>query len=764
MDSALPLTQAAGMPSGYAMSRAPLDIKQRMVPGPEMIVHVDTQALTYPVPYGEAKSTRGGADRENSMTNQFKKISRAELHRWNLFGKYNFTLGDFAGCFADLTMEPLTRGQVWPAGQAGGNKGWHTTQLFDRTVEQNGDQTLNSFLHYTFFPAVVKHQANERARQMAEVRIIPYCMVYSSFEPDGGLSQNASLLSHHPNWTKVQLRRGALRNQRTTWGADEGYVNLDTMLCGNDSTRYAIIAAIQDLQPASGSYISFFPYVTDRVYGAYHGAQEMTALGPGNPWSVRGASCGLAAAAAIMGLPSIFYTGYLKNIAPNQLLRGLPARHQEMWSYTTDVAAQQNIVEDVQDIAWKVMYCIIAKQPCVFPNMSTLSNQSIEEAITSAGASFLRSTATGIYTTAKANLGLAYLDMKTPLLMAVDLDDVVVLAAYAAIGYHITSAPLMSWLNENMRTIEGTDREMLKEDVREKWQRASDERERVKATISREMTEYKEANKEALEKLDHKQRVARLSQVRKQEKKTESAKKLAAREKASALEKAKRKLAKANAPARLARKAFATQLEQLDATTKRKERPAARKKLRAAAVASGEIPRARKAGAILHDLGLTEHDASYQQQAEEDRAATQKHRTQVMYGTEEERAANKKARKEELKERSKEITQRNAGNRVERQLREGPEFQFGRPVLPDTMLGSEGAGAADAGPEAAGFFDTLKSLGRGALSLAKPLAKKFALEHLSDKRIAGHAAKLARAAAPKARAIVNRLMSDDEAD
>lgn len=376
------------------------------------------------LPYAQTKSMYGAPG--------VAGMSRATLWSYNLFGFAGGQIHEtiygrnnamsYAGVFGAMIKAPLCRNQHF-AGQPNDNHRWET----DANPGPN-------FFHYTFFPGVM----HETVNGVPHVKVLTYCVLYSSEEPSHGPQ---GILPHEPAFVPYTPPPGI----------DSEPVFVDISLIGDVSSKAAFMTAINTAKPQRNAYLSIFPVVTTDDY------RKRILAGHGGNWRVSGASLGIAIMAAVLGMPSILYTGYIRAMGPHAILaRKLGKIKGTNAYYSADqardglaqglyhVEAESDVIEDVAMLAYKVAYAIAAGFPIVIPNRS-MFGQPLAAILASpefTAQHYLLRAAGMSYTMTMAEQGQAFEVNKTPILIAATVSEAAALASYAVISYFVDAAQL----------------------------------------------------------------------------------------------------------------------------------------------------------------------------------------------------------------------------------------------------------------------------------------------------------------------------------
>jgi hypothetical protein len=273
-----------------------------------------------------------------------------------------------------------------------------------------------NFYHYTFFPAV--------SRTQDQIHVMSYAVVYSNF-PVGAWTYT------RPEYKKFFHEGGS--------SADD-YVMVDTALLGDQNIDRTIVAALNNCHPAPKTYLTIIPMVSQEEHDAVREA------GARNPFRLSGASCGCAIFAAVMGMASVHYTGYVKAIAPNTVISKDP-----MWMSKSDrgvnvslnfggwgadgvatVGKTYDFVEAVDLLDYKILWAVRTNTPIVMPTKTTDGMPLAAVARNHPSGAFRTEMLPYVMTMASAyDNKVNYLEKPTPLLIGVTITDYAVLGAYA---------------------------------------------------------------------------------------------------------------------------------------------------------------------------------------------------------------------------------------------------------------------------------------------------------------------------------------------
>lgn len=297
---------------------------------------------------------------------------------------------------------------------------------------QMGWDDNGPFLNYAFFPTILT------TKQFGKC-VVPFCALYSSFQPTSG---GDGILPHIADWREFKTVGGITRT-----------LNVDVALIGDTNSEYAIVSALNMTQPRQGSYVSIFPAPGDMGF--------LDAMFPElRRNAVRGASLGLAVAAAVLGMPSIAYTGYVRKLAPDMrdqsgkykgqefdpagyaaLTGGVDFPQRQPVTGLQPVFRSSDMVEDVDMLGFKCAWSIVHQFPLIIPYKSDFQMPVVPEFLRSERAqrqSYLLTMAPEAYTMVQAEEGIPFTLAKTPILIAVTLAEATILSAYAWIGFKVS--------------------------------------------------------------------------------------------------------------------------------------------------------------------------------------------------------------------------------------------------------------------------------------------------------------------------------------
>lgn len=280
-----------------------------------------------------------------------------------------------------------------------------------------------NFFHWTMFP-VVRRSGTKDNRS---VTIVPYIVIYSS---DPATNTLGTGRMNYENWSGFTsgYRRG-VQNRGGNMKVDTRFVDRTDV-----HAIASIYAAIQNSSPLAGTYLTIVPWIDQGVSVSPN--QNMT-----EEYKFGGASLGMAVFAAITGMPTAFYTGYLKYIHPNMKFATNTNEAAQLeflakqgdlhggtppLADTTRVMLQMNMIEPVSLIPVKTAYAIAHNTwPLIIPN-NTGWQKSAEYVIEHQHVKQLYVMWLGItaalYTSAKART-MPYSNNLSPLLVAMDPND-----------------------------------------------------------------------------------------------------------------------------------------------------------------------------------------------------------------------------------------------------------------------------------------------------------------------------------------------------
>ena len=278
------------------------------------------------------------------------------------------------------------------------------------------------FLNYAYFPVTRRETGRDGVQA---VKVSAMMVIYSSHPVP-------NMVAHATNYRRW-------KTPTTQWGGGSE-LWVDFALIGDDNAYRSIESAVNTMNPVSGSYITFAPCLAHNIARV---AMETTAGELSNDASmfrryflINGSSLGLAVCAAIAGMPSILYSGFINTIeGPSTKLEG-----SIKTGHAVQVGPTTSIVESVTDLGYKCYYSMTNQEPLVIP-FTSWNNQPIRSLLEKVGSA---SEANQLYlnmvdamvTTDRLENGLSYMEKVSPLLCAKTLSEVNFLASLAFYAYH----------------------------------------------------------------------------------------------------------------------------------------------------------------------------------------------------------------------------------------------------------------------------------------------------------------------------------------
>ncbi len=356
-------------------------------------------------------------------SSDFKEIFNAITHEpgeTNSITNYNMYSGGADGTFRSTASEALgnalTKGQRLRAAPP--------NMAVDPANWDHGAGV--HFLHYTSFPAVVTVTKDPRTGR-SRVFVVQYLVCYSSERPEFLAQQGgASLLSGVPNWFHYETPRRHINTQGNG-------VNVDISLMGDDNTKVSVLASINAANPRPNSYVWIVPYMTRNAMDTF-----MQYTRNYNIFRLRGASLGAATFACLSGGMSVSYTGFLRTfkqeVAFSQLI---PSRRipETASSPFKDVARSLNIVEDVDQIPFKMAYAVRMNHPLVIPAQTSMGEDLKKSVDVLSKANLLRQISAAIFTLSLRDDGINFTAVRTPLLMGITASSFIELGVIACVAY-----------------------------------------------------------------------------------------------------------------------------------------------------------------------------------------------------------------------------------------------------------------------------------------------------------------------------------------
>jgi hypothetical protein len=236
----------------------------------------------------------------------------------------------------------------------------------------------SNFFNFARFPVVLRFAESDESKAIP----LTYCVGYSDFEPlwndDPEKSMSRALLPHKPEWRKITLAPDALDPNTTI------EVMLDVALLMDINSVASIVASLNNSFPVAGSYIYFWPEFTEAPNEQGRFTKPGSIFADFHKHRLSGASMGMAVFAAVSGWDSYHFTGYVKYLTPGHVLR--PNGTQALRAHDPSNAAaatvpapgllpvgkQLNFVENVNDIAIKMAFCVHHNNNLFFPSKDDL--------------------------------------------------------------------------------------------------------------------------------------------------------------------------------------------------------------------------------------------------------------------------------------------------------------------------------------------------------------------------------------------------------
>jgi hypothetical protein len=254
-----------------------------------------------------------------------------------------------------------------------------------RDVQPNPRAFNGTGWNWAMFPVVFNHNVPSQSKLYRTV--IPYICIVSSSPWSQDTSLSSVLPQTRPNYVKLP--------SATTWRPAQAggqpqpaevYVDA-TYLTRNDDSYLAIAASVRACigrWASPACYVTIAPYISADAYEAFYTAADTRlndgarTLSPRNVFSFGGASCGLAVAAAMMGLPNIMYTGYLSSFGTNRIAtEDLNPDN----SAVAQVFVGANMVENIDEVPSKVWYACTNGIGLCIPLNNTWHRQDMARAI-----------------------------------------------------------------------------------------------------------------------------------------------------------------------------------------------------------------------------------------------------------------------------------------------------------------------------------------------------------------------------------------------
>lgn len=267
-------------------------------------------------------------------------------------------------------------------------------------------RTHEYFINTTFCPVVHLESSTDV--------VFPWMCVYTSQRLPTALCSYGGIVT--PSFIEVNYTP-----QGTT---DRFTINLqDNFLTGNDA-YLAAAASITAGSAHDGCFIYFFPLVDDATF------QQKANLSS-RYWNVSGPSLGLAILAAILGAAPALYTGFISTINGQRLASGEGVDFSG--PPLVDIVKQLNIIDNVSALPQKMVFAISAQWPLIMPH-SNIMNQPLQRLVErsnnlSPTAWTSMAVARNSFAVSDIERGKRYADFPTPLLIAVDVNDAIILGA-----------------------------------------------------------------------------------------------------------------------------------------------------------------------------------------------------------------------------------------------------------------------------------------------------------------------------------------------
>ena len=290
--------------------------------------------------------------------------------------------------------------------------------------------------HYTFFPVTKVSTAGG----VFSCKVMLYVVLYSSAPVTG--AHLGHLVAHTPIYQSVSIGGNRPAN-----------VNIDVALIPDAaSSQASVLAALDNSNPTDGWYLTFIPYEhigvqqawirnsREKQFEQFGGAttQQYHDL---DHWRISGSSLGLAVYAAVHGMPSVAYTGYISNLGgPNSRIGSVGL---------VRTAASAGIVETVDNVFWKVAKCVKEGFPIVIPAVTNFG-QDMREILLGYGGQNPRNLSDAglisfgqegdLFTMQMAMDGINYFSSRWSVHVAKTVADVGLLAAFAGMAWFGGSA------------------------------------------------------------------------------------------------------------------------------------------------------------------------------------------------------------------------------------------------------------------------------------------------------------------------------------
>lgn len=185
---------------------------------------------------------------------------------------------------------------------------------------------------------------------------------------------------------------GGARYTQISMGAQTLYIDRSLISDATNNTVMSIRGAAGPLLSRWGApdcYLTIFPYVTeDNLKDHTNYVRDFRndpSLTPVNCWAFSGASLGMSVAASIAGCPPLVYTGYLGSSGVNTIFTKNGPKYEN-----SDVILGANMVENIDDLDWKVLWAMSLMAPLIIPHNVIWYNQDAVDLIARAKEAALR--------------------------------------------------------------------------------------------------------------------------------------------------------------------------------------------------------------------------------------------------------------------------------------------------------------------------------------------------------------------------------------
>lgn len=333
----------------------------------------------------------------------------------------------FAYCstFANLRGQPINLSAAGLAAAA------QATQQADQPVFKWENVAIfgdGATLHYTFFPVVF------RVRE--QFGVVPYIVMLSNQELPAHLTSFG-----YPVPDGYQLPR----IQMTTAAPLPARVYVDIRHIADEHAKASILLALNGSNVSDGYFLTIQPLVPADLYQARVGQ-----FGD-SYWAVTGASMGLAVKMAVLGAPSIAYTGFSGLLARNIVFRE-GAKYADVGN-AVPVLSAATYIEVPDQLGEKAVWSAMTGFPLVLPHKTVFDQQDgaydengrvyryrmqflLEHSAIVRANEALARMAKMVYSSNDLDDGVPYLaGPKTPLLIASTSSGAIRLGALGYIGY-----------------------------------------------------------------------------------------------------------------------------------------------------------------------------------------------------------------------------------------------------------------------------------------------------------------------------------------